>query len=111
MPQSSFPVAQPPYISPVAQPPFPAPKNNGTLEPPSESQPTKEATTEQKSEFILFRFSYQSVKCMFIILSNKNYYLKHFAEKSSWKLKLILGTVSLKPTYKRLYSYSQVHNT
>ncbi|CAA7017133.1 unnamed protein product [Microthlaspi erraticum] len=55
--QSPLPVAQPPYIFPVApspfpvvHPPFPAQKNNGTLEPPSESQPTKEATTEQKKK-------------------------------------------------------------
>ncbi|CAH8355305.1 unnamed protein product [Eruca vesicaria subsp. sativa] len=71
--------------SSVADSPFPAQTKDGGLGPPTGSQPTNEATTEQK-------------------------------KKLSWKLKLIMGTLSLNPfdsnlmriatpLFKRLFSY------
>lgn len=56
--KSPFPAQTPSNGS--SKSPFPAPT---TLEPPSPSQPSKEATTRAKRKYILFCLSYQCISC------------------------------------------------
>ncbi|KAF8107373.1 hypothetical protein N665_0122s0018 [Sinapis alba] len=90
----------------VAESPFPSQTKDGTLEPPTESQPTNEANTEQKKELSWKLKLIMGVSAAFlvmIIIMVAIIVRKRNARKNEWNTENVEAIVMLKR-----YSYARV---